>query len=87
MAAAPPNSSKRKTPPAREAASETADAPIFRPPLKPQPKLFVALLGVLGAWVGVLLTIYFVTVFPTRDRHLVPVTPAATGPAAQTVPN
>jgi hypothetical protein len=78
-AAAQPNPPKRKTPPSA-GAPEQAAAPIFRPPLKPRPKLFVALLVVLGAWVGVLVTIYFVTVYPNRDRHLKPVSPLSTEP-------
>ena len=41
----------------------------FKPPLKPRRGLFVALLGVFAVWVGVLLTMYFVTVYPNRHHH------------------
>ena len=44
----------------------------FKPPLKPRPGLFYGLLGLLGVWVGVLLTLYFVTVFPNRHQHVEP---------------
>ena len=37
------------------------------PPLKPRRKLFVGLLVALGAWVAILLTLYFTTVYP---RHV-----------------
>ena len=37
------------------------------PPLKPQRKLFVGLLVGFVAWVGVLLTLYFTTIYP---RHV-----------------
>jgi hypothetical protein len=40
--------------------------PMFRPPLKPRPRLLRALLGVMGVWIAVLLTLYFVTVYPHR---------------------
>jgi hypothetical protein len=36
------------------------------PPLKPQRKLFIGLLVGFGAWVAVLLTLYFTTIYP---RH------------------
>jgi hypothetical protein len=56
--------------PVREAADEPArPAPVFKAPLKPRPKLFYALLGVLGVWVALLLVLYFTTVFPHRDEH------------------
>ena len=40
---------------------------VASPPLKPQRKLFVGLLIALGAWVAVLLTLYFTTIYP---RHV-----------------
>lgn len=36
-------------------------------PLKPRRKLFVGLLVAFGAWVAILLTLYFTTVYP---RHV-----------------
>jgi hypothetical protein len=37
------------------------------PPLKPRRKLFVGLLVALGAWIAILLTLYFTTIYP---RHV-----------------
>jgi hypothetical protein len=37
------------------------------PPLKPRRKLFIGLLIALGAWVAILLTLYFTTIYP---RHV-----------------
>ena len=37
------------------------------PPLKPRHKLFVGLLVALGAWIAILLTLYFTTIYP---RHV-----------------
>ena len=60
--------SKRK--PDQAPAAQPADrpAPSFKPPLKPRPKLFYGMLGLVGLWVGLLLTLYFVTVFPHRNE-------------------
>jgi hypothetical protein len=44
----------------------------FKRPFKPRPGLFYAMLGLLGIWVGILLTLYFVTVYPNRHRHTEP---------------
>ena len=57
----------------REAAPAKAVAPSqppveFLPPLKPRPRLFYALLTGIALWVGVLLGLYFVTVYPNRDH-------------------
>jgi hypothetical protein len=38
----------------------------FLPPLKPRRGLFFILAGVLVAWIVVLLTLYFTTVYPMR---------------------
>ena len=46
--------------------------PTFKPPLKPRPGLFYAMLGLIGVWVGVLLTLYFVTVYPNRHHQVEP---------------
>ena len=40
----------------------------FKPPLKPQRRLFIALLAVFGAWVVFLLALYFKTVYPLRHH-------------------
>ena len=58
--------------------AQTPDPSVFRPPFKPRPKLFFGLLGLLVIWVGVLLILYFTTVYPQRGEHLHPVTPAPT---------
>jgi hypothetical protein len=60
--------SKRK---ADHAATERAPdrpAPLFKPPLRPRPRLFYTMLGLVGVWVALLLTLYFVTVFPHRGE-------------------
>ena len=65
-------------------AAEARPAPaasVFRPPFAPRPGLFYGLLGVLTIWVGVLLTMYLITVYPQHDRHFIP-----TGPALPYVP-
>jgi len=51
--------------PKKKAAEQ--QAPIVVVPLKPQRKLFAGLLVVFAAWVGILLTLYFTTIYP---RHL-----------------
>ena len=38
----------------------------FKPPLKPHRGLFILLCVVLAVWVGVLLVMYFKTVYPER---------------------
>ena len=38
----------------------------FEPPLKPHKKLFIVLLAAFVVWVGVLLGLYFKTVYPAR---------------------
>ena len=49
-------------------ASARSNKPTFTPgpPLKPQRKLFIGLLIGFVAWIGVLLTLYFTTIYP---RH------------------
>lgn len=44
--------------------------PAFPPPLKPRKKLLIALAVAFAGWVGVLLTLYFTTVYPgvTKQR-------------------
>jgi hypothetical protein len=37
-------------------------------PLKPRPRLFVALCAIFALWVGALLLMYFKTVYPSRHR-------------------
>lgn len=41
---------------------------MFKPPFRRRAGLFYAVLALLAVWVAVLLTLYFVTVFP--NRHL-----------------
>ena len=70
--AASPESRSPATP-----SKSAAPAPTFKPPLKPRPRLFYALLGAVGAWIVVLLAMYFTTVYPTRQ-------PASNSPDANT---
>jgi len=53
----------------------------FKPPLKPRRGLFYALLGLLGVWVGVLLSLYFLTVYPNRHQHVEPSNAVQTPPS------
>ena len=59
-----PGSSK-STQAAAKAAAGPAGAP-FPPPLKPRRKMFILLLLAFLAWVGLLLGLYFKTVYPMR---------------------
>jgi hypothetical protein len=64
--------------PPRGAGSPAPDAPPVRepavslPPLKPRPRLFYGLLTAFALWVGVLLGLYFFTVYPTRVESASP---------------
>ncbi len=60
-----------RSPSTRDAANPPAEIE-FKPPLKPHPKLFLALLILFTLWIGVLLFLYFKTVYPSRH------TPAST---------
>jgi hypothetical protein len=51
-------------------------------PLKPRPKLFLALLAIFVIWLGILLTLYFRTVYPLRYPST-----AATRPGASALPS
>ena len=51
---------------ARPGAGAERDTVEYKPPLKPHPRLFAALCIVFAAWVAVLLTLYFKTVYPLR---------------------
>lgn len=51
-------------------------------PLKPRPRLFVALMLGFVVWLGVLLTLYFKTVYPQRHPSA-----AATRPGASALPS
>ena len=42
----------------------------FKPPLKPRRGVFYALLGLFGVWVGLLLALYVVTVYPNRHQQV-----------------
>ena len=43
-------------------------APVRLPPLKPRPRLFYALLAMLGVWIAALLVLYATTVYPNRGE-------------------
>ena len=63
--------------------SKPSQPPTFTPgpPLTPQRKLFVGMLVAFGAWVAVLLTLYFTTIYPRHaPGDIRP--PEATGTAA-----
>lgn len=90
--AAPPQDKKPHRDPKDNAATTTTTTTTkleetFLPPLKPVPKLFAALLVGFAIWLGVLLTLYFQTVYPLR-RHA-PSTDAATAtrPGASAFPS
>ena len=51
------------------AGSPASDSSPFRPPLRPRPRLFYALLIGLIGWVAFLLVLYFTTVYPNRDTQ------------------
>lgn len=56
----------------RETAADAArDVPALKPlpPFKPRPRLFFGLLAALAVWVCLLLGLYFLTVFPSRNPH------------------
>ena len=52
-------------------------------PLKPRPKLFLGLLLLFAIWLGILLTLYFKTVYPLRHHS----TAATTRPGASALPS
>jgi hypothetical protein len=65
---------RRKQPaPASNPSEKPVRRPMFRPPLRPRPGLFYGLLGLLGIWIAILLTLYFVTVRPYRAKYAAPV--------------
>ena len=39
---------------------------VFKPPMKPHRRVFILLCVILAVWVGVLLVMYFKTVYPQR---------------------
>lgn len=41
----------------------------FLPPLKPRPRLVIALAVVFALWIAFLLVLYFVTIFPHRHER------------------
>ena len=51
-------------------------------PLKPRPKLFLAMLLVFAVWLGILVTLYFKTVYPLRYPST-----ATTRPGASALPS
>lgn len=65
------------------AAAQTAGAAAGRAvPLKPRPRLFVALLVGFAVWLGGLLLLYFKTVYPQRHPSA-----ATTRPGASVLPS
>jgi hypothetical protein len=78
--------SRKSAPATRDA--KTAPAPSFKPPFTPRPGIFYLLLGMVGVWVVILLTLYFVTVYPTRREHPLPSVSAESPqqPVESTVP-
>lgn len=48
--------------------------PKFCAPFRPRRKLLYGLIAAMAAWIGVLLTMYFVTVHPYRSRLVAPPT-------------
>ncbi len=67
----------------RGKAPQTAP-PTFLPPLKPCPRLFAVLMGVLLVWIALLVTLYFTTVVP-RERH--PTLPTTHASSIETTPS
>ena len=72
-AADKPRTYKQPQPPAEPACA----------PLKRRPKLFVGLLLLFAIWLGILLTLYFKTVYPLRHHS----TAATTRPGASALPS
>ena len=70
MKKAVPSDPRAKRKPDYAAAERAPErpAPAFKPPLKPRPRLFYVMMGLVGIWIGLLLTLYFVTVFPHRGE-------------------
>lgn len=58
----------------RDESPDDAEA-IFLPPLRPRPRLVIALGVVLVLWVGFLLFLYFQTVLPERRANPRPAAP------------
>ena len=52
-------------------------------PLRPRPRLFIVLLVLFAIWLGILLTLYFKTVYPLRHHS----TAATTRPGASALPS
>jgi hypothetical protein len=65
-------SSSKKGKPIAYKGPATAQQPAeveFKPPMRPHKGLFIALCLVLVAWVGLLLWMYFKTVYPLRHGN------------------
>ncbi len=63
--------------PAKSEPSSVSHAPLSVNPLRARKKLFVALCGVFAIWVALLLTMYFVTVYPQRHHATSPLNTSA----------
>jgi hypothetical protein len=74
--AAPPAKKTNRDP--KESAQATKPEDTFLPPLKPLPTLFKALIVGFALWLGVLLTLYFKTVYPLRHAPSTVAAPATT---------
>lgn len=75
---------KPGSPAKKEYQSKAAvEEPVACQPLKRRPRLFAALMVLFLIWLGVLLTLYFRTVYPMRY----PSTDATTRPGASALPS
>lgn len=71
----------------RETAADAArDVPALTPlpPFKPRPRVFFGLLAAIALWVCLLLGLYFLTVFPSRNAHRD--ASSSVAPQSETVP-
>jgi len=69
MSKADPSSNRKSA----ASEKEPLPAPVFKPPLKPRPRLFYALLGMLVLWIVALAVLYVKTVYPMHKQHAAPV--------------
>ena len=72
----PPAAAERSAKPPTKQKGEPQAEPTWPPPLKPRPRLFVALMIVLVVWVGVLLWMYFTKNLPRAAPATKPAAPA-----------
>lgn len=67
--------------PAPAAATDSAPAPAFLPPMKPSRRMFLVGAGLVAIWLGTLLTLYFLTIYPNRAARRSPGAVPANAPA------